>query len=150
MKTSPGSNDYTSLFLSGGYFNVSVRNESGKGGKGGKGGWISKLSSDDYYKVAKTVRLCKKSKIHFDDLILSDNYKEEHHHNHNHNYHYLLEQLHIKYRNEYINNRNKYRSEKYITDERNRDKYRSEYITDERFEICRKTLLLLKEDGLLN
>ena len=115
VKTSPGGHEYTSLFLSGGcgYFNG--KNESGKGG------WISKLSSDDYYKVAKAVCLYKKHHIYLDGgFILSGKYVEDNHHN----YLYLLEQLHIKYSNK--------------------------SITDERFEICRKTLLLLKEDGLLN
>jgi len=89
--------------------------------KGIKGdGWISKLSSDDYYRVAKAVRLYKKSQIYFDNLIMSDVYEESQ----SYNYLYLLEQLHIK--------------------------YSSKYITDERFMICRKTLLLLKDDGLLN
>jgi hypothetical protein len=99
--------EYTSLVLNGGhdYFN-------------GKDCWISKLSSDDYYRVAKAVRLYKKS-IHFDHFILSDIYED----NQNYHYLYLLEQLHIK--------------------------YSKKYITDERFDICRKTLLLLKEDGLL-
>ncbi len=101
--------DLTSLYLIGGrdYFNE-------------KDGWISKLSSDDYYKVSKAVRQYKKYHMHFDNLILSDVYEE----NDNYNYLYLLEQLHIKYSNK--------------------------YLTDKRFEICRKTLILLKEDGLLN
>jgi hypothetical protein len=109
VKTSPDGHEYTSLFLNGGYeyFN-------------GKDGWISKLSSDDYYKVSKAVRQYKKYHMHFDNLILSDVYEE----NDNYNYLYLLEQLHIKYSNK--------------------------YLTDKRFEICRKTLILLKEDGLLN
>ena len=93
------------MVLSGDYFN-------------GKDCWISKLSSDDYYRVAKAVRLYKKY-LHFDSFILSGIYEDIQ----NYHYLYLLEQLHIKYSNK--------------------------YITDERFDICRKTLLLLKEDGLL-
>ena len=114
VKDSTCGHEFISLKLSGGnnYFN-------GTNGSG-KDGWISKLSSDDYYRIAKSVRLYKKSQIHFDHLILSDVYEE----NQSYNYLYLLEQLHIKYSNK--------------------------YITDERFEICRRTLLLLKEDGLLN
>ena len=95
------------MYLTGGYeyFNV-------------KDGWISKLSSDDHYRVAKTVRLCK-NYINFDGFI-SDIYEKNHN---QYNYLYLLEQLHIRYSNK--------------------------NITDERFMICRNTLLLLKEDGLL-
>ena len=115
VKTSPSGHEYTSLFLTGGYGYFNGKNESGKGG------WISKLSSDDYCKVAKAVRLYKKNNISFDYFIQSGIYDENHQ---SYNYLGLLEQLHIKYSNK--------------------------YITDERFEICRKTLLLLKEDGLLN
>jgi hypothetical protein len=95
------------LYLTGGYeyFN-------------GKDGWISKLSSDEHYRISKTVRLYKKRVIF--DYITSDIYEENHN---QYNYLYLLEQLHIRYSNK--------------------------SITDERFMICRKTLLLLKEDGLL-
>ncbi len=81
-------------------------------------GWISKLSSDDYYRIAKAVRLNKKMLV-FDNLIISDCYSE----NENYKYLYLLEKLHITYSNK--------------------------SITDEKFEICRKTLLLLKDEGLL-
>lgn len=105
IKMSPSGLEYTSLFLSGEYFNE-------------KDGWISKLSSDDYYRIAKAIRLYKKFMV-FDNLILSDIYKE----NQSYNYLYLLEQLHIRYSNK--------------------------SITDKRFEICRKTILLLKDDGLL-
>jgi hypothetical protein len=54
------------------------------------------------------------------DYIMSDIYEENHD---QYNYLLQLEQLHKRYSNK--------------------------YITDERFMICRKTLLLLKEDGLL-
>jgi len=101
--------EYYSLILTGGYdyFN-------------GKDGWVSKLSSDEHYRISKAVRLYKKFRIHFDGLIDSD--VESKHQIHN--YLNVLEQLHISYSNK--------------------------SITDERFMICRKTLLLLKEDGLLN
>ena len=109
VRDTHGPREYYSLILTGGkdYFN-------------GRDGWISKLSSDDYYKVAKAVSLYKKSHINFDHFILSDVYEESQ----SYNYLYLLEQLHIKYSNK--------------------------SITDERFEICRRTLILLKDDGLLN
>jgi len=107
VKNGMDGHEFTSLFLSGGYeyFN-------------GKDGWISKLSSDEHYRISKTVRLYKKRVIF--DYITSDIYEENHN---QYNYLYLLEQLHIRYSNK--------------------------SITDERFMICRKTLLLLKEDGLL-
>lgn len=114
VKMSFSGHEYTSLFLTGGYGYFNGTNETGKGG------WISKLSSDDYYKVAKAVRLYKNCHIHLDSLIPSGKYVEDNHHN----YLRLLENLHIKYTNK--------------------------YITDERFEICRRTLILLKDDGLLN
>ena len=100
--------EYTSLFLTGGsdYFN-------------GNDGWISKLSSDDHYRISKAVRLYKKLLIF--DYIMSDIYEESHT---QYNYLHQLEQLHIRYSNK--------------------------SITDERFMICRKTLLLLKEEGLLS
>jgi len=105
-----GPQEYYSLILTGGYeyFN-------------GKDGWISKLSSDEHYRISKTVRLYKKHQIHFDRLIMSDIFEENYR---GHNYLNVLEQLHISYSNKSIN--------------------------DERFMICRKTLLLLKEDGLLH
>lgn len=81
-------------------------------------GWISRLSSDDYYRIAKAFRLSKKF-FHFDNLILSNCYDDNEHYN----YLYLLEKLHQMYSNK--------------------------SITDEKFEICRKTLLLLKDEGLL-
>jgi hypothetical protein len=88
--------------------------------------WISQLSSDDYYRIAKAVRLHKKF-LHFDHLILSDIYeddnKDDNKDHKDHNYLYLLEQIHWK--------------------------HSMKYITEKRFDICRKTLLLLKEDGLL-
>jgi hypothetical protein len=112
VKNNPDGCEFTSLFLTNGYdyFN-------------GKDGWISKLSSHDYYRVAKTVRQYKSIRDHlsFDNLIISDIYEAEHD---CYNYLRLLEKLHIQYSNK--------------------------NLTDERFEIRRKTLLLLKEDGLLN
>ena len=108
VKNQNDGHEFTSLFLTGGYeyFN-------------GKDGWISKLSSDEHYRISKTVRLYKKLLIF--DYIVSDVYEKNHR---QYNYLYLLEQLHIRYSNK--------------------------SITDEKFMICRKTLLLLKEDGLLN
>ena len=108
VKNQNDGHEFTSLFLTGGYeyFN-------------GKDGWISKLSSDEHYRISKTVRLYKKLLIF--DYIVSDVYEKNHI---QYNYLYLLEQLHIRYSNK--------------------------SITDEKFMICRKTLLLLKEDGLLN
>jgi hypothetical protein len=105
IKMSHSGHEYTSLFMAGGYEYFE--------------GWISRLSSEEYYRISKAVRQYKKYFICFDNLIQSD-FQE----NQLYNYLYVLEQLHVAHSNK--------------------------RITSERFEICRKTVLLLKEDGLLH